>query len=77
MLVARPVFAVACPSELCLDPLAGVCPIGIGALAFDAGEGAVGALALGYMVLVWCGVIHALALQHVDSGTVAARRQKF
>jgi len=21
--------------------------------------------ALGYMVLVWCGVIHALALQHV------------
>ena len=39
MLVARPVFAVACSSELCLDPLAGVCPLGLGALAFDVGEG--------------------------------------
>ena len=34
LLVARPVFAVACSSELCLDPL------GLGALAFDVGEGA-------------------------------------
>jgi len=40
LLVARPVFSVACSSELCLDPLAGVCPLSLGALAFDVGEGA-------------------------------------
>ena len=40
MLVARPVFAVACSSELCLDPLAGVCPLGFRTLAFGVGEGA-------------------------------------
>ena len=38
LLVARPVYAVACSGELCLDPLAGVCPLGLGALAFDVGE---------------------------------------
>jgi len=37
LLVARPAFAVACPGELCLDPLAGVCPLGLGALALDVG----------------------------------------
>ena len=26
-----PVFSVACSGELCLDPLAGVCPLGRGA----------------------------------------------
>jgi len=40
LLVARPVFAVACSGELCIDPFAGVCPLGLGALAFDVGEGA-------------------------------------
>jgi len=40
LLVARPVFAVACSGELCLDPPAGVCPLGLRALAFDVGEGA-------------------------------------
>ena len=40
LLVARPEFAVACFGELCLDPLAGVCPLGLGAHAFDVGEGA-------------------------------------
>ena len=40
LLVARPVFAVACSGELHLDPFAGDCPLGLGALAFDVGEGA-------------------------------------
>ena len=29
-----------CSGELCLDQLAGVCPLGLGALAFDVGKGA-------------------------------------
>ena len=38
LLVARPVFSVACSSELYVDPLAGVYPLGVGTLAFDVGS---------------------------------------
>jgi len=47
LLTARPVFAVARSGELCLDSLTGDCPLGLGALAFDVGEGA-GRCALPY-----------------------------